>query len=356
MTKKIPPLQYTPAEVRTNEDIQKEVLKLVADNKCKTYRENLDYVLDSFYNYISSSEMQGGYNDFYSIYQDELKPIINNIKKSVRLYLQGKLHSSFNTFYKMWDKLWGGVSNEDELIYTLEPSTILYKLRKADSKEFSKKDFFHVPFNQRGKIGNNRFSISGYPCLYLGRSIYTCWEEMRRLKQSEISAVAFKVQKPIRLLDLRLCPPIESLRKESFCMSLLPYILASSVRVHFDEDNFKPEYIIPQLLLHSVIRKGNENQNYDGVIYTSTRRNVQYSDRGLEMYDNIVIPVMSNRSTYYCKILASYFMETEPIYLEHELLQGKIGMHTLEKDCKYENTAFCAMENILMNKEFTNIL
>lgn len=135
--------------------------------------------------------------------------------------------------------------------------------------------------------------------------------------------------------------------------ALLPYIWASSIQVH-NEDVFKPEYIIPQLLLHTVV-KDRKKYGYDGVIFTSTRRNVKYDDGKMELYDNIAIPVMSNRYKSYCKILASYFTETEPVCLEHEFLKGNIGSGSLG-DNKYENTIFYALEKILQKKEFKTIL
>lgn len=46
--------------------------------------------------------------------------------------------------------------------------------------KFKPLDLFHVPFEKRHLIGNNRFSLSGLPCLYFGSSIYGCWEEMNR--------------------------------------------------------------------------------------------------------------------------------------------------------------------------------
>jgi len=60
----------------------------------------------------------------------------------------------------------------------------LYRLR-ADrtisvDKRPSRKDIFHVPFQNRHRVGNQRYSIAGLPCLYLGSSIWICWEELNR--------------------------------------------------------------------------------------------------------------------------------------------------------------------------------
>src|SRR5205823_638449 len=41
-------------------------------------------------------------------------------------------------------------------------------------------DLFHIPFNSRHLITNQRYSFPGLPCLYLGQSLYVCWEELGR--------------------------------------------------------------------------------------------------------------------------------------------------------------------------------
>lgn len=66
----------------------------------------------------------------------------------------------------------------------LGPGSSLYRIRvKGDSEkylEFKYSDMFHIPLNKKGIIRTQRYSSSGYPCLYVGESIYACWEEMHR--------------------------------------------------------------------------------------------------------------------------------------------------------------------------------
>ena len=350
---KIKARQYKEREFLDTKEVQEEIINLLAYNSCDTYQEELNYVLGSFQNLIFSAHVLGGYDDFYKVYHDAIESTIKNIKTCVSYYLKGQIYKSFGSFYYGWNKLWDEASSGTKVL-TMDKDTIFYKLRKKEHKPFKKKDFFHVPFHQRGKIGNNRFSISGYPCLYLGKSIYTCWEETRRPNLSEISASAFRVEKPIRLLDLRLKTMIKSPKDEDDYWLLLPYILASCIRVHEEDAVFKPEYIIPQLLLHSVV-KSRKQYGYDGVIFTSTRRRMFLEENRLDLYENVAIPVMSNRGNSYCKMLASYFSETEPIYFEHEFLKGSVANNSTEKG-KYEKSTFYALEQILKNKEFGAIL
>ena len=49
----------------------------------------------------------------------------------------------------------------------------MYKCRENSKLfHFSKDEMFHIPYEKRNLVGNQRFSLSGLPCLYLGGSSY----------------------------------------------------------------------------------------------------------------------------------------------------------------------------------------
>lgn len=345
------PQEYPNRVTLSIADIQGEVLRLVNYTHGETYIDDLNYLLDSFLNLINSSKFQGGYNGFYNVYQDDIKKTVKNIKTCVRYFLQGKISSAYNSFNLRWKDLWYDEYTPN--VHTIQKGDFWYKIRKVEKTPFyERKDFFHIPFEQREIIGNNRYSISGYPCLYLGKSIYTCWEELRRPKLSELSAIAFRVEEPLKLLDMRLIQMINSDEKEWYNIRLLPYILASSIKVHVDEGNFKPEYIIPQLILHTVVK----NNAYDGVIFTSTRRGMPCNKSNIGIYDNLAIPVSSCRTKGYCRTLASHFYASMPIYYEHEYLQGHLCGDISNHSKSYKNSVFYSLENILKSKPFNNII
>ncbi|ECV2486428.1 hypothetical protein DRD09_19225, partial [Salmonella enterica subsp. enterica serovar Anatum] len=54
----------------------------------------------------------------------------------------------------------------------------LFRVRKSDRPLSTRKDIFHIPFNQRHLVRAQRYSVAGLPCLYLGTSLYICWREM----------------------------------------------------------------------------------------------------------------------------------------------------------------------------------
>ncbi|MGG2305084.1 hypothetical protein ACE4Z6_27055, partial [Salmonella enterica] len=55
------------------------------------------------------------------------------------------------------------------------PNQNFYRIReKNDNQVYSSNEMFHIPFQLRGKVITQRYSIPGFPSLYLGTSLYVC--------------------------------------------------------------------------------------------------------------------------------------------------------------------------------------
>lgn len=192
---------------------------------------------------------------------------------------------------------------------------------------------FHIPLDKRGIVKTQRYSTPGYPCLYLGSSIYGCWEEMQQPKFDDLMISGFKTMRDINVLDLR-TPSIDDFKDEQLANVLLrlPLIIACSIIVANPQDDFKPEYIIPQLLIEVIISNNrNERKNKDiskiilGVLFTSTHINntFKFSDR---IFDNLAIPVLDTSSSKgHCNILAECFSLTIPTCYEYEEIREEFG-------------------------------
>ena len=111
----------------------------------------------------------------------EARKLGESVIVALELYLQGSVYQAqerlFSTLNnnKTLNRVKGELEMEDEPYR-------LFRIRVSDntSEIQTRKDLFHVPFSLRNKIGTNRYSIPGYPCLYFSSSIYACWEEMGR--------------------------------------------------------------------------------------------------------------------------------------------------------------------------------
>lgn len=65
---------------------------------------------------------------------------------------------------------------------------MLFRIRNVQNNiNYERKDIFHTPYNLRAKVTTCRYSISGYPSLYLGTSIKLCCEESKIASFNDIT-------------------------------------------------------------------------------------------------------------------------------------------------------------------------
>lgn len=290
--------------------------------------------------------------------------------------MQGKIEKAV---HKMDYEFMSSESIFAERMSSKEP---LYRARTIESTQgsYDVREMFHVPFEQRGKISNNRFSIAGFPCLYLGKSILACWEEMQKpnIDNLCVSRVAKKERDRLYVIDLSWKEDVDgtiSADEMEQCeqyydivtwIKRLPLIIACSIRAFDPSAPFKEEYVIPQIMLSACI----ENEDIEGIAYTSTRRDEQIAS-DMELHKNYVFPVRKVTDKGYCKELAEEFSLTRGIsFMEAEIKNvfHARGMQVtaIEDDAlcfndldkgksEYECTKFGQMEEYLGKQQFYTI-
>lgn len=103
---------------------------------------------------------------------------------------------------------------------------------------------------------------------------------------------------------------------DSYGLNLLDYIITwplifvCSIRTEEKDNTFKPEYIIPQILMQFVRR----NENIHGIKYFSN--NIDYSKQNIGNFYNIAIPVIEMKEKGYCNLLKGAFNMTESISVQ----------------------------------------
>ena len=169
----------------------------------------------------------------------------------------------------------------------------LYRARIGQNTEFRRGDLFHIPFGEREKVGAQRYSIPGLPCLYLGSSAYLCWEELGRPNWETMHVARFEVLEERELRILTIGPSPQFIRRElstiisqklgesasrmyeNAAVSIgvcWPLILACSLTVEKPDKPFVPEYIVPQLVLQWVTTtKGVDGIQYQSVSVDSSK-------------------------------------------------------------------------------------
>ena len=323
--------------------------------------KNLKYNLESLFKI--NSTIYFGQNmelkvDLESFYKD-----FKSFQTIIRHYLNGNIPKSFNSFIYWY--------NKNVILSTLKSSynvDCMYRCRRRDENKinFDEKDMFHIPFEMRNIIGNERFSVNGLPAVYMGSSTYICWEELDRMPLSDAHFVSVFPTYNWNLFDMRLNRSFTCKEDCINWLKRLPLIIFCSFATS-SRSGFKTEYIIPQILMLALKR----NKLIDGVIYNSLKYDIRKLYANWEIYsgimDNIVIPVKTSRKKGSCKKLAKLIAIGHPLSYDEmvtTIRRKEIPKSKSEKElfiesyqdelkiqCQkaYEKTYFYEMDVILKN-------
>ncbi len=283
-------------------------------------KEKLDEYIDFYKKHLQKEvdekiPFDGGKKD---VIITKIENLSNAIVETIELYYRGNILAATQRFN---DTLEQNFFHDLDVLTIVEPQTSFYRARKNDNSIFSKEDLFHVKFELRHIVSTNRFSVPGFPALYLGDSTYTCWEEFGKSKLRDLYFARFENVNTLKVIHIeKYLDFIEKLNGERdenipkilSYLVLYPITIACVIKTENPTGNFKPEYIIPQLLLQYVSHK----PQIDGIKFPSTR--IDYSKlSGISGY-NYVFPVKSISKTGFCNTLKSTFSCTEPTSLELE--------------------------------------
>lgn len=330
------------------------------------FREFICNYLD---NYRSSIGAIGGMD---SSELNKLDSIVDAIKSSITEYYNGHPAGAYIILEKGLYNLHGEIG---KLIS--RSSSPLFRLRLSDgySNEYSQEEMFHIPFEMRTLVASQRYSIPGLPSIYLGSSIYVCWEELGRPSFNNINVSMYESEEPLRVIDFSYSPsyiaefarsseaeeyPDSALKELNQYFIIWPLIATCSVRVRIKNNTFKPEYILPQLVLQYVTKS---DHNIDGVKYLSVNNNS--SKTSTDLLHNYVFPVKTINSTGVCEVLKDKFKLTKGIPWQifdiHKntlrgLPAGESDMHLLNisfedtPNLPYGSTDFGRFERFLEEK------
>lgn len=349
----------------------------ISDKKFKELFKNKDFHLPIRWDGYDFAATLGG---LFNKYIEQLDLINENIEinssninlvcdlllQTVRHYLNGFPAIAYSTFIKVMNILMlqplkvyhksktESYETKDNSYYSDELS--LFRIvRVNDNKPYSKERVFHTPYNLRAKVSTSRYSIAGYPSLYLGTTLALCCEELHINPQIDLALVSiFKIDRDIdytdtniRVIELGIKPQDflgvdynnESYRRtiskyslnitETRSAYLLWYPLIAScsfIRIN-KNDPFAAEYIIPQLLMQWVRNEmGNSTNHINNTSDTEHEYEqlvgIRYfscaSVKASNMGFNYVFPTsgrQKSNSLPYCPVLAKAFSLTEPVYI-----------------------------------------
>jgi RES domain len=300
----------------------------------------------------------------------------NFLVEAVNHYYAGNLIQA-NKSFGFAIKMVGFAANT--VVATLPATTRFYRARVSNGTHFQRTDLFHTPFEKRHLVATSRYSIPGLPALYLGSSVYVCWEEFNRIPLRDLYISQFRSYRDLRVIKIqRMEDLLATLRATTpdavhstttlllRYLLLLPLSIACSIKTRELEGSFKPEYIIPQLLLQHITT----TKDVDGIMFPSTK--VDYNGIYQVPAYNYVFPVKHSNSSGFCRQLAQDFVLTQPTSIEIESLLNYGGISSLPLDrfnavsgeislvqgaiMPYQNTAFGRLEEVLHTRPSDSIL
>lgn len=287
---------------------------------------------------------------------NEIETTSNLLKQCIHEYHQGFPAAAFRTIKKVMINLMETPLKVYQKSGDLEPletdRLYLFRLRSvSDAAKHIRKDLFHVPSCARSMISTCRYSIAGYPSLYLTTSVELGMEEIGGATNNVLVS-RFKIIRPqkelnIRVLELGIKPQdfFEQNREysrsardlsdinlrnneiRSNYLRWYPLIAACSFIKANKKSPFSSEYIVPQLLMQWV-RKQIGRHELMGIRYFSCA-SVRASDLGFDY----VFPVdNTNYEEGYCSILRNSFLLTDPVYLKDYDSTHKCERHLIDCD------------------------
>jgi|GEM_PF-1875950 len=238
----------------------------------------------------------------------------NRILKAIDFFLAGELIEYYTLIY---DTYFNSKTELKHIYYkTIPKHSPFYRLRENQpNKYFKYNEMFHIPFEEIRRTGNQRFSLSGFPSLYLGNSTYICWEELSRPSMEKSNFSVFRNERDVHMFDIT--PPFEVLNERDLLR--FPLGIASSIKFTDSQFPFKSEYLIPQAIFYSLMRfnkldvKENKNiHKLDGIMYMSTlvSEELLFSDPN-QMF-NYVFPVSNILDDGFCTDLKGLFIISQP--------------------------------------------
>lgn len=306
-------------------------------NNFELYLEDLRKANVSEKNPLFGKEMCQKVNDVIDDIENNMEEIINVLK----MYRLGNIVDASIKFFYILDKM------KPYLMFSYTGNfhkDSYFRIRKVDKKQkqFERNEMFHIPLSKNHLIGTERYSMPGYPCLYLATQIELCWYECGQPKRFYISKfdIPDEEDNTLKLIDFsqKLC----DLKHSFFCWFnnekdkdkdkvrnyLLKYLYtyplraACSVIVEYPSGNFKEEYIIPQLLLQW-IRK---DKDFYGVKYESCKPSDEV--RRIEWY-NLVLLTKDFDEDGYDKFLRNNVKISIPHFEKNALVNSKDPLYFL---------------------------
>lgn len=237
---------------------------------------------------------------------EDVEDFFDKIKQIYIYWINTKIPDAISELEKLLTKI-----NYERFDEELK-ETILFRGRFSSSF-ISHWDMFHIPFNRRFLITNQRYSLVGQPILYFATSPYGVYKELGDNNNLRVARFRIKDKASFKIFqninkfpqyieaeqpEMKQCIKSynldsmvysmlnsEELSDEKYVQSMFYLMILSSCcsfsrRDDTADKEFAEEYVLPQIL--TIVLKQN---GYEGIKYTSTKIN---KDKYLNIRNNRV--------------------------------------------------------------------
>lgn len=253
-----------------------------------------------------------------------LKDICRQIVCITEVYRNGRIKEAYDKGYDLFELMsphylprfsWKG---KDGWFYRIRQGD--FRIKDGKDSKMQKAELFHIKSDLRNLIGAFRYSVSGFPCLYLSSGWELAWFECGMPKQFSYCQCIVEEEgsNALRLIDFSNRPAdlLSNIHvwllnarenedeKEKILTYFLNYIItyplsaACSIKIKQRENKFVEEYVIPQMFMQWI----RESNDFDGVRYKSSLYSNLVQGMGAV---NVALPVKKFRADGLCDNLTS---------------------------------------------------
>lgn len=290
------------------------------EDVCEYLRKHLSQYYDDIANALSGKNdfLQKTFIDMLNAQLPLLSEICTEVPNIIGEFNNGHIPAAYLKSYSIFEKV------KPYFLQGFLPGSYYgdyYRIRAGDFRitdlseaKKQKAEMFHIRNTLRNRIGAYRYSIAGYPCLYLSSDCDLAWFECGMPKQFSycMMSVVENGENALKLIDFSNRPVsiISSFniwvlnarrqnKEESELVNFYDYLIryivtypiaaACSIKVKDRSDKFVQEYVFPQLFMQWIL----ESDDVDGVRYKSSLNSNLVKYRNAV---NVALPVKNFRT------------------------------------------------------------
>lgn len=173
----------------------------VASSPKRPYRVCLEELLNEYLRKIKALNTSGEITNWLKANTAQISFINSSLLSSLDEYLSGSAGKAYDKI----EELMRNQFIQENITHLKIPlntyyhqqnnSRSLFRVRYNDNYLSGRSEVLHIPFEKRHLAKTQRYSIAGVPCLYLGTSLYVCWQEMGKPDFSKLYLSYFKINK-----------------------------------------------------------------------------------------------------------------------------------------------------------------